>query len=98
MEDKLRTNVWVYKARFYLQARKVFRCFIVAQNVGFQSKTIPAPENLPNVRADAHRIFLVHELAKMAVVPSKACCGLMVVSAEMIERAFAAKQRHLDHT
>lgn len=39
--------------------------------MNFQSKTIPAPGNLPNVRADTLRIFQVLESAGVVIVPTE---------------------------
>lgn len=65
--------------------------------MNIQPKTIPAPGNLPNVRADTLRIFQVLESGGVVIVPTEVGYGLMATSAEEIERAFAAKRRRPGH-
>lgn len=65
--------------------------------MNFQSKTIPATGNLPNIRADALRIFQVLESGGVVILPTEVGYGLMATSAEAIERAFAVKRRRPGH-
>ncbi|CAL5867377.1 uncharacterized protein PFLUO_LOCUS1595 [Penicillium psychrofluorescens] len=63
----------------------------------FEDKTIPAPGDLPNVHADALRIFQVLQSGGVVIIPSEVGYGLMASSPEAIERAFAAKRRRPGH-
>ncbi|KFX95469.1 hypothetical protein V490_03849 [Pseudogymnoascus sp. VKM F-3557] len=65
--------------------------------MNFQSKTTPAPGSLPNVQADASRIFQVLQSGGVVIVPTEVGYGFMATSTEAVERAFAAKQRRPGH-
>ncbi|CAG7935899.1 unnamed protein product [Penicillium olsonii] len=63
----------------------------------FKDKTIPVPGNLPNVCADAERVYQVLESGGVVILPTEVGYGLMATSAEAIDRAFAAKRRRPGH-
>ncbi|CDM34901.1 DHBP synthase RibB-like alpha/beta domain [Penicillium roqueforti FM164] len=59
----------------------------------FKDKIIPGPGDLPNVRADAQRVFQVLESGGVVILPTEVGYGLMATSAEAIDRAFAVHLR-----
>ena len=63
----------------------------------FEDKIIPVPGDLPNVRADAQRVFQVLESGGVVILPTEVGYGLMATSAEAIDRAFTAKRRRPGH-
>ncbi|KAJ5197631.1 hypothetical protein N7449_008110 [Penicillium cf. viridicatum] len=63
----------------------------------FTDKIIPVSGDLPNVRADAQRVFQVLESGGVVILPTEVGYGLMATSAEAIDRAFAAKRRRTGH-
>jgi tRNA A37 threonylcarbamoyladenosine synthetase subunit TsaC/SUA5/YrdC len=63
-----------------------------------ESKTIPAPNQLPNVKIDALRVFNVLKSGGVAILPSEVGYAIFASSADAIERAFTAKQRKAGHS
>ncbi|KAF5014789.1 hypothetical protein F66182_14103, partial [Fusarium sp. NRRL 66182] len=63
----------------------------------FADKIIPVPGDLPNVHADAQRVFQVLQSGGVVILPTEVGYGLMATSAEAIDRAFAAKRRRPGH-
>ncbi|KAJ5953337.1 hypothetical protein N7454_000233 [Penicillium verhagenii] len=63
----------------------------------FQSKTIPAPGNHPDIKSDAHRVFEVLRSGGIALIPTEVGYGLVASSTEAIQKAFEAKKRRPGH-
>ncbi|KUL82090.1 hypothetical protein ZTR_09757 [Talaromyces verruculosus] len=63
----------------------------------FEDKIIPVPGDLPNVHADAQRVFQVLQSGGVVILPTEVGYRLMATSAEAIDRAFAAKRRRPGH-
>ncbi|KAJ5669360.1 hypothetical protein N7462_010430 [Penicillium macrosclerotiorum] len=64
----------------------------------FDDRTIPTPNSLPNVRADAQRVFEVLQSGGVVILPTEVGYGFMATSTEAIDRAFAAKRRRPGHS
>ncbi|CAK7221748.1 hypothetical protein SBRCBS47491_004633 [Sporothrix bragantina] len=64
----------------------------------YSKKTIPAPGQPPNVKADAQRTLEVLQAGGLALMPTEVGYGLIAASAEALDRSFAAKKRKPSHT
>lgn len=61
-------------------------------------RIIPEPGKLPNAKSDALEVYTLLQSGGVAIIPTEVGYGIVAISAEGIERAFAAKQRKAGHT